>query len=296
MSVVRGTNHKPFLKWPGGKRWMSSLVSEVIKPELSGQYIEPFLGGGSVFLQLHPRRSLLSDANADLVAFLKIVRRDPEGVVEATWRLSNTRECYYRTRNSRPRTDIGWAARFLFLNRTCWGGIHRLNQKGEFNVPFGNSGRTICSKNHVVKAAGRFRTAKLRAQDFEVSYKAGASGDVIYSDPPYTSRGQYNGFVRYNERLFSWADQIRLAKESKSARRRGVFVVVSGVLHRDILSLYKHWWFVSLERRSLVARDPDRRLAFHEILLFSRRPKGGIGEHRIQRVTDDVIAEIPNHH
>ncbi len=137
---------RPFLKWPGGKRWLAPWLAEIIRPELGGSYYEPFLGGGAVFLQLSPATAVLSDLNEDLITTLDTIRNYPERVVHAAWRFTNTKTCYERVRKMGPRTDIGAAARFLYLNRTCWGGIYRLNRKGEFNTPFGNSGRAICRK------------------------------------------------------------------------------------------------------------------------------------------------------
>src|SRR5262245_58207726 len=104
----------PFLKWPGGKRWLARRLAEILRPELTGTYWEPFLGAGVVFLQLRPERAVLSDVNADLIRCLRTVRRYPRAVVNAIWRFSNTEECYYQVRKMAPRTAVGKAARFIF--------------------------------------------------------------------------------------------------------------------------------------------------------------------------------------
>src|SRR5437762_3129450 len=126
---------KPLLKWPGGKRWLSPLLVPVLRRELKRLYIEPFFGGGAAFAALKPKRALLSDINEDLIRALKTIRTDHNRVARAVHRFSNTEECYYEVRRSQPRTKIGDAARFLYLNRTSWGGIQRFNQEGIFNVP-----------------------------------------------------------------------------------------------------------------------------------------------------------------
>ncbi len=287
----------PFLKWPGGKRWISHEIARVIGPEIKqgSRYFEPFLGAGAVYLRLEPNDALLSDVNKELIRFIQICCCYPEEVVAATWRFSNTKECYYRVRASKPRNDVTWAARFLYLNRTCWGGVYRLNRQGEFNVPFGNSGRQICSKETVLDAINVFKCAEFASHDFEYSFSKARSGDAVYADPPYTSRGQYNGFIRYNESLFSWADQCRLAVTAKSARQRGVFVAISGVMHRDILALYKNWWLASLMRKTCVARKIDRRVVFNEVLLLSRRPRTALKDIKLLRVTDETIASVPSY-
>ena len=282
---------EPFLKWPGGKRWASGAIAELIRPELKGRYFEPFLGAGAVFLKLRPDAAVLSDLNTDLMRFLRICRSSPEAVVKATWRHSNTEECYYRIRASRPRSEIGFAARFLYLNRTCWGGIYRTNATGDFNVPFGGSDRQICSKESVLAVARCLKKASLEEGDFERTVASARAGDVIYADPPYTSKGQNNGFIRYNEKLFSWEDQCRLAKVASRARQRGVFTVISGSHHRDVMALYEGWWGIQMNRRSLVSRAVSARRDYSEVLLISRRPKSNAAEKLgAFRVSDTLLA------
>ncbi|SMP79531.1 DNA adenine methylase [Neorhodopirellula lusitana] len=283
----------PILKWPGGKRWLSPFIAPVLARELTGTYCEPFLGGGATYLELKPPAALLSDSNAELIAFYRECIDTPEQVVAAVQRNSNEEDCYYRIRRSKPRTAVGKAAKFLFLNRTCWGGIYRLNQRGEFNVPFGDSGRQICCKSDVLAASSLFAAAELECCDFAKSIDRMQNGDVVFADPPYTSRGQFNGFVRYNERLFSWDDQQRLSDVSKSARKRGVFVAVCGSFHRDVLSLYENWWVLKTERHSNVARSTKSRKSVCECIVFSRKPVEPVAG--LDRITGDFIASVPHH-
>lgn len=272
MKPTREQKCEPFLKWPGGKRWLAPILADILKNELSGCYYEPFLGAGAVFLHLQPTCAVLSDRNKDLVEFLCTVREYPDEVVRAVWRWSNTADCYYHVRSCRPRTEIGRAARFLYLNRTCWGGIYRTNKEGHFNVPFGDSGRGLCRLIHVCLVAAALSSATLLEEDFESILDGSIKGDVVYADPPYTAKGEDNGFLRYNERLFSWSDQERLAATCKRARRRGVFVAVSGLSHPELMALYKGWWVLKLMRHSLVSRIPTSRKKVSEVVLFSRRP------------------------
>ena len=265
---------KPLLKWPGGKRWLAPELAPILGEECRGRYFEPFLGGGAVFLALQPESAVLSDNNAELIESLSVLRSAPGGILDRLWRLSNSEECYYRVRASRPTTRVGAAARFIYLNRTCWGGIYRLNQRGEFNVPFGNSGRIICRKRDLEDNARGLSRAKLLCRDFEVSMRQARSGDVVYADPPYTTRGQNNGFLRYNEKLFAWKDQKRLADAAHQAARRGAFVAISGIWHKDVLGLYPGWWRIRLDRPSNVSGDPSYRGMAQEVVLFSRAPWG----------------------
>lgn len=271
-AILPPTPRSPFIKWPGGKRWLSTSVAETIRAELCGRYIEPFLGGGAVFFALQPRRAVLSDVNSELINLYEWVQQDPDQLVAKVWRYSNTAECFYRVRASRPRTSLGRAARMLYLSRTCFGGIYRLNQSGEFNVPFGGSGRVVCRRGVVRAASGGLRDAELRCLDFEGPMGLAGDGDVVYVDPPFARSAECSGFRRYNERTFKWSDQERLAEASQLAKERGAMVLVSAPWHEDILRLYRGFWAVRVDRNSRVSRSPSGRRRVSEAILFSRLP------------------------
>lgn len=259
------------LKWPGGKRWLAPLLAKAIRPRLKSTYYEPFFGGGAIFFHLQPQQASLSDVNSELIDFLDAIRADAEAVVRAVWRFSNNRECYDRVRRMRPRSDVGRAARFLYLNRTCWGGIYRLNRQGEFNTPFGDSGRAICHREVVLECARILKVATIEVCDFASPMGHAGKGDVVYCDPPYSFAGS-NGFIRYNSRLFGSLDHERLARTAQDAASRGADVVVSGLFTPELLRLYPGWWSISIERKSLVSRSPAGRRWVSEAALFSWRP------------------------
>lgn len=263
----------PLLKWPGGKRWLAKVIAPTLQSALLGTYYEPFVGGGAMFLAVNPESAVLGDCNGELIQFYQALQRNPDAVVDAVLRRKNTKDEYYRVRGSLPRSDVGRAARFLYLNRTCWGGVYRLNRKGEFNVPFGDSGRVICRRSHARSVAEMLSDVEFRCCDFSELCRRACEGDVVYCDPPYTTKGAGNGFLRYNEMLFSWNDQQRLAEEAGSARKRGAFVAVSALNHFEILELYKGWWKLVRRRMSLVGRKRASRKKVEEVVLFSRRPR-----------------------
>lgn len=263
----------PLLKWPGGKRWLAPVIVPIIRRELTGRYYEPFLGGAAIFTCLRPTKALLSDVSADLIRTLETIRDSPREVIAAVQRFSNTRDCYVRVRASVPRSPVGAAARFIFLNRTCWGGIQRFNQTGRFNVPFGNSGRVICRSQNLVRFSDLLKSASLKHGDFGTHMARAGVGDAIYADPPYTTLGQNNGFVRYNEHLFSWNDQRRLAQAARAAAARGAFVAVSGLWHPAMLDLYRGWTALELQRTVCVSRDVRARKVISEAVFFSKPPR-----------------------
>jgi len=276
----------PFLKWPGGKRWLVPHITQTLRAELRHTYIEPCCGAAAVFLGVSPRSAILADVDAELIRCLGTVRKYPLRVLRALWRWSNSAECFYRVREMMPRTKLMAAARFIYLNRTCWGGIHRRNHDGRFNVPFGNSGRVICRKESFLANARALGCATLQTSDFSDTVRKADDGDVVYADPPYTTRGEDNGFLRYNEKLFSWADQERLAASAIAAARRGAFVAVSGLRHKELLALYRGWWAVEIPRHCLVSREVEARGPVTEVLILSRKPKVPpcAGEVRLARI------------
>ena len=264
---------RPYLKWPGGKRWLAPWLVDCLISELKGEYYEPFLGGAAVFLHLNPSSAVLSDINSDLIESIDTIRKYPSQVVHAAWRFSNTRTCYERVRRSIPRSAIGAAARFLYLNRTCWGGIYRLNRKGEFNTPFGNSGRVICRKSDVLHASSRFNRAILKSSDFEDVLTACGEGDVAYLDPPYATSGIGECFVRYNSQPFAWNDHLRLAGAALRASSRGAFIALSAFWRDEFVSMYPGWWVGQVLRHSNVSQVPAKRRKISEVVMFNRIPK-----------------------
>ena len=202
----------PFLKWAGGKRWLTSN-SEFKVPEFSGRYVEPFLGSGSIFFSLQPKDAILSDLNSELIDTY-IALRDEHKKVSRHLRQhaqNHSAKHYYKVRDElKPRATASRAARFLYLNRTCWNGLYRVNLAGKFNVPKGTKSNVILDTDDFASVSKILGKAKLVCCDFETVVDQAESGDFIYADPPYTVRHNMNGFIKYNEVLFSWEDQQRL--------------------------------------------------------------------------------------
>lgn len=261
---------EPFLKWPGGKRWIASRLAPLLAAHLTGRYFEPFLGSAAPFFALRPSDAILSDSNSALIATFRTVAESPDRVIAAVWRFSNSAECYYRVRRSRPRTEVGKAARFIYLNRTAWGGLYRINRKGEFNTPFGNTGRVICRSRPLFAASALLSQVGLHTADFESMIDLSAEGDVVYADPPYVSESSgHEAFIRYASDKFLWRDQIRLADAAQRAVSRGAKVFVSGRASFGVADLYLGWHRVPLERACNLSRRINGSRKFDEVLLVS---------------------------
>jgi len=260
---------KPFLKWPGGKRWLCAAISDLVADLRYDRYFEPFLGGGAVYFAIQPEKSVLSDINPDLINVYQQVRRAPAGLIEELKKIPVTSEVYNALRAEKPKTKARRATRFLFLNRTAFAGMYRLNQKGEFNVPFGGGQRTpdlLWESNLLTNASTALRSAEVKCSDFETALKGARSGDLVFCDPTYTVTHNNNGFVRYNESNFKWTDQLRLAKVCRKLRTKGATVIVSNAFHREVRALYKEATVIPVARASTLCPSPDKRGMTQEYL------------------------------
>lgn len=260
----------PFLKWPGGKRWFVTQHAHLIPSEYE-TYIEPFLGSGAVFFHLEPRRALLGDTNEDLVATYQAIKSDPAGVERHLKRhhRDHDSEYYYSVRDGLMRAEATRAARFVYLNRTCFNGIYRVNLQGKFNVPVGTKTAVILDTDDFHATAKLLRRATIRECDFEQLIDTAGEGDLVFADPPYTVRHNNNGFVKYNETLFSWSDQERLARVLTLAARRGVKVVATNAAHDEVRALYRQPTFslIEVERYSAISSDSASRRAYRELVI-----------------------------
>ncbi len=265
---------RPFLKWPGGKRWAAQRIADLVRPHLTGRYYEPFLGGGAVFFHLRPRKATLSDANNELIEVYEAVRTSHKQVTQRLRGLTVSRSMYYEVRSRQPDVLVDRAARFLYLNRTGFGGMYRLNQEGHFNVPYGGGTRTpevLWNTGLLENAAAALKAVTLRTCDFAKSMMHAGPGDVVYCDPTYTVAHGHNGFIRYNERNFLWSDQERLAEAAYKAQRRGAVVIISNAHHKSIRELYgKRARLIRLQRMSCMSPDPRFRRKVMEYLIVLR--------------------------
>lgn len=228
MSEVALDPVRPFIKWAGGKQ---ALVAELVArfPARFDRYFEPFLGGGAVFFSLRPGRAVLADHNRWLLDTYRAVRWSWRRVVAELDALPNTRRDYLEIRARDPWSlDLaGRAAQFIYLNKTCFRGLYRVNRDGRFNVPYGEYDRRTHDPDHLRSAAGALRGVELRCGDFEQALKDVTRRDFVYLDPPYVKFGGHADFNRYTETQFREDDHRRLADLCRHLARRGVQWAVS---------------------------------------------------------------------
>jgi len=262
---------EPFLKWAGGKRWLVDGLEELI-PSSYDRYIEPFLGGGSIFFNLLPKRAILADVNGRLIETYQAIQSDWQSVLSILHRHQrlHSTEYYYQERSRVRRATAERAAQFIYLNRTCWNGLYRVNLAGEFNVPRGSKNSVLLETDNFEEISSALKRAKLISQDFETTLSVAGEGDFVYLDPPYTVNHNLNGFLKYNEKIFSWKDQVRLRDSVVKAVARGASIAVSNANHRSIRRLYAGIGrMVVVGRKSVIAASALRRGAINELLVIT---------------------------
>lgn len=261
----------PFLKWAGGKRWFVDRYRDVI-PTNYGRFIEPFLGSGALFFALQPKEAILSDLNANLIETFSAVRGDWKIVVSTLRRYHRLHSTgfYYRIRKSRPRSGAMRAAKFIYLNRTCWNGLYRVNTLGQFNVPIGTKENVILDTDDFHRTSVLLQGASLVASDFEPIISRARRGDLVFADPPYVTAHSQNGFLKYNEKLFNWNDQLRLVKSLATAKKNGVQIVATNADTPSIRKLYEKSFTVrTVTRSSVIASSPSYRGTRSELVITS---------------------------
>jgi DNA adenine methylase len=259
----------PLLKWPGGKRNLLDVILPLI-PASYNRYFEPFFGGGALFFALQPKKAYLSDKNRELIHTYLQIRNRPDAVIRELRKLRNTERSYYKIRSSAPKDNAARAARLIYLVTLAFNGIYRVNLNGEFNVPYGyKTHLDPCDMNKIHKASDLLRKAAVRSQDFESALTRAEGGDLVYLDPPYTVAHANNGFVKYNAKIFSWKDQLRLAQVAKELAAKGCTVIVSNADHFSIRSLYEGFRTVQITRNSIIAASSEFRSRITECLFVA---------------------------
>lgn len=244
----------PFLRWAGGKTWLIPYIDELVEQIEYDNYYEPFLGGAAIFLSLkRTNRAFLSDLNAELVATYNAVRQNPDAVIEILKKMDNSKETYYRIRESKPETLEGVAARFIYLNQTSYNGLYRVNKKGEYNVPYGYRKTWNYDFTKLSHASEKLKSAKIVCGDFSFFESDIKENDLVFLDPPYTVSHNQNGFIKYNQKLFSLDDQYRLRDFIDSIAEKQAYYILTNAAHEKILEIFSRGDTVfSLDRNSLI--------------------------------------------
>lgn len=260
----------PFLKWAGGKRWLTRRYLQIFQTD-HNRYFEPFLGSGAVYFAISPKTAVLSDKNSDLINLFQVIKDKWKQFTEILILHHNnhSKDYYYAVRgNTNEKDNIIRAANFLYLNRTCWNGLYRVNTKGTFNVPIGTKSNVMLPQDDFKACSDALQSTKLMSCDFEETIDATENNDLLFIDPPYTVRHNNNCFVKYNENLFAWSDQVRLRDALIRARDRGVKIIATNAAHDSIKELYNGSFGIEeVLRQSVIAGNSAFRKECAELLI-----------------------------
>ena len=271
---------KPFVKWAGGKRQLIPILNQNL-PESFGTYYEPFLGGGALLFHIltdkNGQKCSISDLNSDLVLAYTTIRDRIDALItslknhEKNYQ-KDSESYYYSIRESNPRSEIEKTSRLIFLNRTCFNGLYRVNSKGKFNVPLGKysnpnivNEENIRAVSHILQSS---RTA-IKCRDFEAVLRDAKKGDLIYFDPPYQPVSATSNFTSYTTKDFTYDDLTRLAELCLKLDSRGCNVLLSNSDSQEVADIFaKNPWKINrISANRSINSNSKKRTGHFELLI-----------------------------
>ena len=281
----RDRDATPFVKWAGGKSQLLEQFESLFPTHFS-RYVEPFVGGGAVFFHLLNHRfiingAILNDLNQELMSCYKVIRDQVEDLIEELYRHEphKTEESYFyeirewdRKPDFNARGPIEQAARTIFLNRTCYNGLYRVNSKGQFNVPFGKyKNPRVCDEENLRAVSQALQGIELYSEDFVECVKRAERGDFVYLDPPYHPLNETSSFTSYTRDNFGDADQERLVETFRQLDKKGCRVMLSNSYTPFIRKLYDGYRQEVVTARRAISCKGNGRGAINEIAILNYR-------------------------
>lgn len=273
---IQGNSCKPLLKWAGGK---TQLLSDILPklPETYNKFIEPFIGGGATFFALNPHNAIISDSNPELINLYTAVRDNPNSVIQCLEYYENTEDMFYKVRGQ----DISKlspeqaAARTIFLNKTCFNGLYRVNKKGQFNVPFGRyKNPKIIDSKVILDASRALSNSQILLGDYKsVLREYAEAGDVVFLDPPYLPISEYSDFKRYTKEQFYEDDHRELAEEVRRLHELNCFVVLTNSNHPLVHELYGTYTIEVIQTKRFISSKGSTRTGEDVIVTIPPKAK-----------------------
>jgi len=273
---------QPFLKWAGGKRQLLPVIKEYL-PKKFTQYYEPFVGAGAVLFSLQPKKSVLNDTNGELINCYRVIKDHPEELLDLCQRHreKNSQGHFYSLREQDRRDDfqhrspLERAARIIYLNKTCFNGLFRVNSSGQFNVPYGNYSNPLIADPAVIKSVSAYlnqRDVKILEGDFAKAVSNARKGAFIYFDPPYHPISDTSSFTGYSVNGFGEAEQVRLKELCDKLTERGCQVLVSNSSASLIKDIYsdRKYEIVEVKASRAINAVASRRGKINELLIHNR--------------------------
>lgn len=271
------TSTGPFLRWAGGKSWLTKHLDIIVGDLNFNHYHEPFLGGAAIFFSIrHKKKAYLSDINSDLIDTYVAVRDQPQKVINKLIEFNNSEDDYYKVRGETFNDITERAAQFIFLNQTSYNGLYRVNKLGNYNVPYGFRKNWEYDIKRIHAASLLLKHANIKFGDFEANKYKIQCGDLVFIDPPYTVSHNNNGFIEYNKNLFSIQDQYRLSKYIDYIKKKDAYYILTNAAHEKIEEIFeKGDRRISLDRYSLIGGKESKRKKVSEYI-FTNIQKGEI--------------------
>ncbi len=258
---------KPFLRWAGGKRWLKKEIDKLVDINSFNNYHEPFIGGAAILFHLQPNFSFISDLNSELIQTYRAVKTNPRYIEDKIRSFQRDRESYYSIRGHRYHDPLDKASQFIYLNQLSYNGIYRVNSSGEYNVPYGNRTNFNFDFDNLYVASEHLAKTQIDNQDFAESLHHVREGDLVFLDPPYTIAHNENGFIQYNQKLFSLSDQYRLSDLINSIKERRAYYILTNAAHIRVREIFdKGDSIIEVERASVVGGTKASRGKYNELL------------------------------
>lgn len=260
---------RPFLKWAGGK---SQMIPDIIKhaPSNFNKYIEPFIGGGAIYFSLGHKNSIISDLNEELIITYQQIKENVFEVLSVLNTYKNDEAFFYKIRAIKPETlaSAERAARLIYLNKTCFNGLYRVNKKGDFNVPYCKKPGSFLSAERLIAASKQLETTTILFSDYKAVLKKYAKkGDFIFLDPPYQPVGKNADFKRYTKEFFYEKDQIEIASIFTALVKKGCYVLLTNSDHPMIIDLFKNFQIEVIDTKRMISSNANSRTGKDIIVL-----------------------------
>ena len=268
---------EPFLKWAGGKSQLLKQFECFLPPKFNN-YLEPFVGAGSVFFYLYytgrlkGKKIILIDFNEELINCFLVIKENVERLISILKgpRYVNKKEVYYRIREEEPKDKFERAARTIYLNKTCFNGLYRVNSKGKFNVPFGKyKAPLICNSRNLRAVSIALKNVKILCDDFEKCLEYTTKGDFIYFDPPYQPLSKTSNFTGYTKNGFGEAEQRRLYCAFRELDKRGCKVILSNSNTDFIKKLYRKYRIERVKANRAINCKAEGRGKIEELVILN---------------------------
>jgi DNA adenine methylase len=267
---------KPFIKWAGGKRQLIKYFKDIF-PEKFNVYHEPMIGGGALFFYLNPKRAVINDTNKELMKTYEVIRDNVEELIEKLklFKSKHSKDFYYKKRNnfnkiknSKKNNKVELAACLIYLNHTCFNGLYRVNQKGDFNVPVGNyKNPEIFDEKNLKSASNFLKKVDILCDDFETAVKLAKSDDFVYFDPPYDPINNTSNFTEYNNGGFGKKEQKRLCQTFKNLDKKNIKLALSNSNTEFIKNIYRDFNIHVLEAKRTINSNSKKRGKIKELLI-----------------------------